>query len=284
MRFRVVLVTAATALAIASSPAKAYFFLFFIPGQALETIEGKKGQNCVSPAMKVGDQIRSVNGDILTVKSLSGTSVRCKQPERPILAELEFTASATFSAKAGIELPGSFKPKQLNNIQRFNGGLLFAKDDASDIGIYISSVRRDFVDLDTYASNLQAKQSKSLDDVKQSDIEHLKLNNMDARRFVIDGKVKNLFGTRYTTVSTVLQGDNEVVLVEAWTPTSKYEKQKAELNHFAGSVVGLSAEQQSASVQPPNALTPASGKEATNSPPEQSAPAAAQRGQPAPER
>ena len=79
----------------------------------------------------------------------------------------------------------------------------------------------DFVDLDTYASNLRAKRSKSLDDVKQSDIEHLKLNNMDARRFVTDGEIKNLFGTRYTTVSTLLQGDNEVVLVEAWTPNSR---------------------------------------------------------------
>lgn len=85
-------------------------------------------------------------------------------------------------------------------------------------------------------------------------------------------------------MSTVLQGDNEVVLVEAWTPTSKYQKQKAELNHFAESVVGLSAEQQSGSVQPPRVLTPSSGKETTNSTLEQSAPPAAKRAQPAPER
>jgi len=233
-----------------ATQANAGFFYFFFPSSGtIERLEGKKGQNCVGPGAKVGDQLHSVNGDVLTIKSLSGTSARCKKPEEPILAEMEFTVSTSFSAKAGLYIPDGYISKPLTNIQQFNGGLLIAKNDSTDSGVFVTSVKREVVsDLDTYANNLRTNQTKSLDDAKQTTVEKLNVNGLEARRFETDGKVRNLFGTRYTYVSTILQGDHEVVMINAWTPTAKYPQRKPELLHFSESVTGLSSAQSDGAV------------------------------------
>jgi len=67
-------------------------WFIFIPGSAVgaisDGITGSKGEYCVSNSVKVGDQIKNANGAILTVKSLSGISSRCKEADKPIRAEL----------------------------------------------------------------------------------------------------------------------------------------------------------------------------------------------------
>jgi hypothetical protein len=61
----------------------------FIPGSLIQAasdgITGAEGNHCA----KVGDRIRLPGGGHGTVKSLSGTSIRCQQTELPIRALLE---------------------------------------------------------------------------------------------------------------------------------------------------------------------------------------------------
>jgi hypothetical protein len=67
-------------------------FFVFIPvsliAKASDAVTGAEGEHCVGRAAVVGSKIRDKDGSIYTVKSLSGTSVRCTNPDMPIRAAL----------------------------------------------------------------------------------------------------------------------------------------------------------------------------------------------------
>lgn len=71
----------------------------FIPGGVIsavsDSITGAEGSHCVGANAKVGDTQRLPGGSIGTIKSLSGTSVRCTNPELPIRALLAFSDDTT---------------------------------------------------------------------------------------------------------------------------------------------------------------------------------------------
>lgn len=68
-------------------------FFVFIPGsliaKASDGITGAEGDHCVASTAKVGDRIGLPNGAVGEIKSLSGTSMRCKDEARPIRARIE---------------------------------------------------------------------------------------------------------------------------------------------------------------------------------------------------
>jgi hypothetical protein len=68
-------------------------WFIFIPGSVVgaitDGISGAKGEHCVGNSVKVGDKVKKSDGTVLTIKSLSGTSTRCKESDKPIRAELE---------------------------------------------------------------------------------------------------------------------------------------------------------------------------------------------------
>jgi len=66
-------------------------FFVFIPGSVItavsDTLTGAEGNHCVRASSGVGDSIL-LNGVVHTIKSLSGTSTRCTNPQIPIRALL----------------------------------------------------------------------------------------------------------------------------------------------------------------------------------------------------
>lgn len=66
----------------------------YVPGSAVsaisDTFTGAEGNNCVGPNTKVGDRISVPGMKTATVKTLSGTSVRCTDPTYPVRALLAF--------------------------------------------------------------------------------------------------------------------------------------------------------------------------------------------------
>lgn len=82
-----------TALALASLTQLGGCWFVFIPGsliqRASDGITGAEGDHCVPSSAKVGDRIRLPYNGSGTIVSLSGTSIRCTEPERPIRARVE---------------------------------------------------------------------------------------------------------------------------------------------------------------------------------------------------
>ena len=68
-------------------------FFVFIPGsliqKASDGITGAEGEHCVVRLAKVGDKVLMPGGTQGEIKSLSGESSRCRDPERPIRARIE---------------------------------------------------------------------------------------------------------------------------------------------------------------------------------------------------
>lgn len=90
-------------LTLVSTNANAWFF-FFLPGSVTgaitDAVTGSEGSNCVGENAKVGDVISLPGGVQGTIKSLSGTSVRCTQPEFPIRALIDASNASSVHAPA----------------------------------------------------------------------------------------------------------------------------------------------------------------------------------------
>lgn len=65
-------------------------WFIFIPGSVVsavsDSVTGAEGAHCVSETAKVGDRVPLPGNGRGTIKSLSGTSVRCTDTSRPIRA------------------------------------------------------------------------------------------------------------------------------------------------------------------------------------------------------
>lgn len=83
MRIKLYLVLALAA------PLSGCFFVF-IPGSLIkaagDAITGAEGEHCVGRGANVGDRVNLPGGQVGTVKSLSGTSTYCTDPNLPIRA------------------------------------------------------------------------------------------------------------------------------------------------------------------------------------------------------
>src|ERR1700693_5644125 len=140
--------------AFASTNANAWFF-FFLPGSVTSAISdavtGSEGSNCVGPNAKIGDNIRPPNSSVMTIKTLSGTSSRCTQPEFPIRALLEPSTTPTsgaapaFTSKAGIDLPDGWAPIPVTDQLKARGYFFQAVNRTIDAGLLMSSGKREGV-------------------------------------------------------------------------------------------------------------------------------------------
>jgi hypothetical protein len=86
-------------------------WFIFIPGSVVgavsDTVTGSEGSHCVGANAKVGDTVRLPGGGRGTIKSLSGTSIRCTNPEQPIRALLAFSDDNTVSRKPNSSVMAS---------------------------------------------------------------------------------------------------------------------------------------------------------------------------------
>jgi len=239
-----VLLGAFVAVACYCGSASAGWFIFPIPGQLVGKISdaftGAEGEHCVPEIAKVGDVIPSPSGNSATIVSLSGKSNRCRNPQLPIRAKLQFNYS--FSSKAGIEIPDGFEPKPLNDNQRFEGLILIADNPLGGTGMTVSARTRDNIPdpaelLRFLANNLKA----TLDNAASGDVEQIEIDGMPAWRMEVTGKKRGFFGQRFTYMYTAIQGDKEVVVVNVYSLTDDYEKRKPGLRKVSESIKGIKA-------------------------------------------
>ena len=227
--------------------AHAWFF-FFIPGSAVrgvsDAITGAKGDICVKDSVKVGDVIPSIAGNKMTILSTSGTSSICTNPATPIRADVQF--DFTFKSNAGINLSDDYEPKSLLDLQRYNGTLLIANSKTrKNTGVNINSrEKKPNSDPQALASNLEKIQSSVLIDSTTKNSEQLTINGLNAWRFEVHGKLKGVFGPEVVYLITVLEGANELMIVNAYSSKENFERDKDELRGIAFGITGIAPTKQ----------------------------------------
>lgn len=217
--------------------ANAWFFFFFPT-----SIFSGSGDTCIGTDKKVGDTLPSAIGKDNTaeIKAISGTSSRCKG-SNTILATVQFHINT--NSKASINIPDDYQPRKLplTDLERFHGTLLSAVNkNTSNKGFAVFYRTRDpSIAPELYTQAVSNSLMSSLKDAQTSNEEELTINGMKAWRFEVSGKVAAVFGSRVTYQVTMLEGDKEYIVVNAYTTESKYEAEKEELGLLSSRITNI---------------------------------------------
>jgi hypothetical protein len=224
-------------------------FFIFIPGSwisgASDALTGSEGANCVGANAKVGDKVRLPGGGVGTIKSLSGTSVRCTNPELPIRALLEFPDDKTtpppptpYATRLGLTLPAGWEQKALTQPMIIGNGVLYAINRTTDTGVLLSASKREGItDLMEFAITRRANQANRLTDPQQSEVLQTQISGRNAFRFDVTGTLKS--GQKITFMVTIIEGATEIASLNTWTTAANFERQKEAMGLLAENITGL---------------------------------------------
>jgi hypothetical protein len=239
------------AAAIMAAPALAHsgggYIVIMRPGIGVG-MTPRKDQICVAESLNVGQTFKNANGDLLTVKSLSGKSPMCKKPTIPILAQVEFSASATWQSTLSIELPEGYTQLDLTEKERFDGTRLHAVNRSKDVSVYVQSWdRRKTVQLfDLYVDDEKRGWATRGLKSKQTDTEKLVIHGAKAQRWETEIPGSGLFAPSFTHLTTDLLGQSEVVYIDVMTQTKRFPALREEIRKIGESLVGLVQEEPAA--------------------------------------
>jgi hypothetical protein len=204
-----------------------------IPGE-----KPRKDQICVTAAAKVGDTFKNASGDLLTIKALSGFSLMCHKSNLGILASVEFSESDRFKSTLTIELPEGFVQRDPTEKEKFDGTRMRLADKTASLYIRVESwERHEPFDLKAFADERRKTLQTTGIDVAQTDIESLSVHGASAFRWETETKPWSPFVTHITEITTVLEGEAEIVLVKVYGPTKSVEKAREKVLAIGESIV-----------------------------------------------
>ena len=220
-------------------------------------------ETCIATTYKVGDKIASPIGSssYSIVKSLSGTSSRCQVSTNPILATAEMVMGV--SPKFQMEVPDDYKAVAINDLTKMNGTVLASSSERGGLRELIVFYRQREAIISPEAI-MQATINGLATFTKETPIvknqEELTINGVKAWRYEVIGTGKTIFAPSVTYQLTMLEGDNEYVIVNATTKTANYEEDKQNMYTYAYKVSGIKSNSKSeASIEDAKAKCKAKG-------------------------
>lgn len=143
------------------------------------------------------------------------------------------------AAKVDLNLPEGWERKPLTEAMANTGGSVFASNKTTDTSVLLSVARREGVtDLMAYAMSKRAGQENRLLNPQSSEITRLDINGRQAFRFEVAGYVKG--GLKVTYLMTIIEGSEQLALVNTWAKSIDYPQHKELLESFASKLTGLS--------------------------------------------
>ena len=204
-----------------------------IPGE-----KPRKDQICVTGAAKVGDTFKNASGDLLTIKALSGFSLMCHKSNLRNLASVEYSESDRFKSTLTIELPEGFVQRDPTEKEKFDGTRMRLFDKTASLYIRVESwERHEPFDLKAFADGRRKQLQTTGVDVAQTDIESLSVHGAPAFRWETETKPWSPFVVHITEITTVLEGDAEIVLVKVYGPTKSVEQAREKVVAIGESVM-----------------------------------------------
>jgi len=227
-------------------------FFFVIPGSVTakisDAVTGAKGANCVAVTVKVGDRVRMADGSIGMVKSLSGTSSRCTDAERPIRAEIvgapdgsapapRTPAPTPYVSNLRLTLPAGWESKPVPE-SAAKVWFLYAVNRNTDVYAALSATTHDGItDMLAYTQTRRAAAIGDLTDAVPSEISQIEINGRRAFRYSVTGKLKA--GQTITRLLTIIEGPKEIALLNTWTFAANFAQQQDAMAQLAENVVGF---------------------------------------------
>jgi hypothetical protein len=222
-------------------------FFFVIPGSVTSSVSdavtGAHGSNCVATTVKVGDRGRLPDGSIGVVKSLSGTSSRCTDPERPIRAEIVADtalsqASSTYASKLHLNLPADWVSQPLTDKQKTNGWSWYAVNKNIDAGVlFRSATHRGITDMATYVETRRVETKPEATDVALSEVSRVEVSGHSAFRYTVTGTQAN--GQRFTVLVTFVEGSDEIAQINTWTLAANFDHQRNTMEQLPDKIAGF---------------------------------------------
>lgn len=228
--------------------AHAWFFIWIpgsLTGRISDAITGSEGEHCVGTSTKVGDVIRLSDGVYYTVKSLSGSSVRCNVSSHPIRALLSPNSRSAITeekieTRATIELPDGWIQQPLSDQLRASSTVLFVVNKTIDAGLIMTSLNRVSVtDMEVYLASIRNGESDRFDNIEISELIKININGVNAWQYELTANLRTALRPKIRYLKTFYEGDEEIIHVASWTTASNYNSQRETLLKIANSVTGL---------------------------------------------
>jgi hypothetical protein len=120
-----------------------------------------------------------------------------------------------------------------------NGGVVFyAVNSTLEIGMMVKPVQREGItDLTAYALTKRASQADRLKDATWSEVTRFQVGGRNAARYSVTGVTKDI---KLTYVTTLIEGQKQIVIVDAWAGATNALQQMTMLESLAATVSGIS--------------------------------------------
>jgi len=211
-----------------------------VPSDGLADTE----KRCVQADSKVGAVVVLPDRRIMRVESyLDGSESHCRKPEYPRYASLVRGTSPqpTRTSNAKIDVPDNWKERPLTEVMKAGGTFLVMYDDQTHSGVIVSTKpRSEVTDMDTFAATRVSSQLNKLKDSAATPMTRVDINGMPAWRYEITGLTKS--GQSLTYITTMYQGEEEVIVTSVWTKADQFAAQRLVLAGVADSLSGVKDE------------------------------------------
>lgn len=139
-----------------------------------------------------------------------------------------------------FDLPGGFESKPVTDAQKNSNILFHAANRAADIGVFVIADRHsDISDVMSYAMTRRANQEGRLDDAKSTEITQVTVGGRPAYRFEVSGALKTGKKLAITYSQTIIEGTEQIIIINGWTGTSNFPQRKSDIENLATQVKGI---------------------------------------------
>ncbi|PRC91792.1 hypothetical protein [Solimicrobium silvestre] len=158
------------------------------------------------------------------------------QPAVPIATitpTIQQSAANDSNVESSIDLPDGWATARLSDALKAKHFTFHATNQGNGATLLISSKKRaDVADIQKYAEIQRNAQMNSVVDGKQSEIEMLKMNDLSAWRFTVQG-VGKASGKDLTWLITVIENGNKISILTVGAPTDHFSDNRDAFNKLA---------------------------------------------------
>jgi hypothetical protein len=177
-----------------------------------------------------------------TCMMAKGYVVKAAPDKAPDTTKLLYTATPTALAVPGIASlrmtwPAGFESKALSDAQKSSGAIAYAWNRAADSGVMVfAEPRAEVSDVSTYAVSKRAAWLSRVAEGSAGDITLTDIGGRKAFQCEGGGVYK---GIRIKAVQTIIEGDEQLIRVFAWTSDVNWPNEASVLRELPTRVTGI---------------------------------------------